>query len=70
MPPGEDQLAPVRQPPEEQRPLLRLKAQQADEILAAAGAVLQQVGPDGSQVLDTPSRSMTASRVSQPCSSA
>ena len=43
MPPGEDQLAPVRQPPEEQRPLLRFEAQQADEILTAAGAVLLQI---------------------------
>ena len=51
MPPGEDQLAPVRQPPEEQRPLLRLKAQQADEILAAAGAVLLQIGPDDVQMV-------------------
>ena len=51
MPPGEDQLAPVRQPPEEQRPLLRFKAQQADEILTAAGAVLLQIGPDDVQMV-------------------
>ena len=49
MPPGEDPLAPVRQPPEEQRPLLRLKAQQADEILAAAGAVLLQISMEASR---------------------
>ena len=51
MPPGEDQLAPVRQPPEEQRSLLRFEAQQADKILTAAGAVLLQIGPDDVQMV-------------------